>query len=200
MKGDRGVVIIVEGDTEVAFFKSVVARLMRTSKPSKGHLKIVYKNAKGIGNFQKKIARIFERGVLRQYPGVSFDVVLCYDTDAFEYAPRPPVDWPLVELDLKKAGAQKVHHVKARKAIEDWFMDDYTGVCAFLRIPPNTKVPSGDGLFRIQLLFKKANKVYVKGRQLNGFIEQLNIEKIINIRSKELKPLYTALKIKGNKS
>jgi hypothetical protein len=40
----------------------------------------------------------------------------------------------------------------------------------------------------------------VKGRQLNGFIEQLNIEKIINIRSKELKPLYTALKIKGDKS
>lgn len=191
----RGILIYVEGDTEVAFYKAVVQNLKPGDTTSVMYPKIIFRNARGIGNFQNKAARVFKNQVLIDYPGIAFDVALCYDTDVFEYSSKPPINWGLVEADLISAGANRVYHIKAKKTIEDWFLLDYPGVLKYLRLPLDTRLPSGDGIHKIQSLFKKSNKVYVKGANLDGFIDQLDIVKIIDGISKELKPLIRGLSL-----
>lgn len=191
----RGLLIYVEGDTEVAFYNALVQALKPENATSNRYHKIIFRNAKGIGNFQSKVARVFKNQVLRDHPEFIFDVALCYDTDVFEYARKPPIDWRLVEKDLVYEGAINVYHIKAKKSIEDWFLMDYPGVLKYLRLPPETRLPNGDGIQKIQSLFKKANKPYVKGSNLEGFIDQLDIDKIIAGARKELKPLIRGLSI-----
>lgn len=189
----RGILIYVEGDTEVAFYKAVVQALKSGDTTSVMYQKIIFRNARGIGNFQNKAARVFRNQVLINHPGIIFDVALCYDTDVFQYSRKPPINWRLVEIDLISAGANHVYHIKAKKTIEDWFLLDYPGVLKYLKLSLDTRSPSGDGIHIIQSLFKKANKLYVKGANLDGFIDQLDIVKIINGINKELKPLIRGL-------
>lgn len=185
----RGILFFVEGDTEVEFFQALVQCLQKQNPQSTRNQRIIYRNAKGISNFQNKVLRIFINQILRDNPGISFYVVLCYDTDAFEYSRKPPVDWRLVEADLKTAGANKVIHIKAKHSIEDWFLYDYSGVLKFLRLPQDTTLPGGTGIQKLKSLFNQANKIYVKGSNIKGFIHQLDLDKIINGISDELKPL-----------
>lgn len=191
----RGILIFVEGDTEIEFIKALVQCLQQQNPQITRQQRIIYRNAKGIRNFQNKVFRIFKNQVLRDNPGITFDVVLCYDTDAFEYAQKPPVDWKLVEADLKRAGTHQVIHIRARHSIEDWFLKDYAGVLTFLRLPQDTLLPGGTGIQKLKILFKKANKVYVKGSSLKGFIQQLDMNKIVYEITGELKPLIRALGI-----
>lgn len=188
-----GLLIYVEGDTEILFYKAVVQALR--ARGTGLYEKIVFKNAKGIGNFQNKAARVFKNQVLIDHPGLMFNVALCYDTDVFEYSRKPPVDWAIVENDLKNAGAQNVYHIKAKKSIEDWFLIDYPGVLTYLRLPQETRLPNGNGIHQLETLFKKVNKVYVKGSHIVGFVEHLDIQKIITGAKKELKPMIKDLSI-----
>jgi hypothetical protein len=191
----RGILLFVEGDTEIEFFRALVQCLLRQHSQSTRNLRIIYRNARGIRNFQNKVLRIFTNQILRDNPGIIFDVVLCYDTDAFEYARKPPVNWRLVEADLKGAGANKVIHIRARHSIEDWFLYDYSGLLRFLRLPQDTSLPGGSGIQKLKSLFKQANKVYVKGSNVKGFIQQLDIDEIIGGISEELSPLIRVLGI-----
>ncbi len=191
----RGIVFFVEGDTEIEFFKALVQWLQLQEPQSGRSHRIIYRNVKGIKNFQNKIVRIFNNQILRDNPGITIDVVLCYDTDVFEYARKPPVDWNLVMADLKNAGANRVIHIKARYSIEDWFLKDYSGILTFLRLPQDTPLPGGTGIQKLKSLFKKANNVYIKGSNLKGFIQQLDMGKIINEITPELKPLIQALRM-----
>lgn len=43
-------------------------------------------------------------------------VVLCYDTDVFEFGVHPPINRSKLEKDLIDKGASKVIHIKAKKA------------------------------------------------------------------------------------
>lgn len=191
----RGIVFFVEGDTEIEFYKVLVQWLQKQNPQSARSHRIIYRNIKGIKNFQNKIFRIFNNQIVRDNPGIKFDVVLCYDADVFEYARKPPVDWKLLEVDLKRAGANRIIHIKARYSIEDWFLKDYSGILTFLRLPQDTPLPGGTGIQKLKSLFKRANNVYIKGSNLKGFIHQLDMDKIINEITPELKPLIRALRI-----
>lgn len=195
----RGILFFVEGDTEIEFIKALVQCLQQQNPQFARSQRVIYRNAKGIRNFQNKVFRIFKNQILRDNPGIIFDVVLCYDTDAFEYARKPPVDWKLVEADLKRAGAHQVIHIKAKHSIEDWFLKDYSGILRFLRLSQDTPLPEGTGIQKLKSLFKRANNVYVKGSNLKGFIQQLDMNGIINEITRELKPLIQALEITPKK-
>ena len=46
-----------------------------------------------------------------------FTIVLCSDTDVFDFAPKPPIKWDEVKKDLANSGAAKVIHVQAKRSI-----------------------------------------------------------------------------------
>ena len=81
----------------------------------------------------------------RKYPDDDINVILCIDTDVFEFVKKPPVDKTAVKKSIEEAGAKKVCYIEARHSIEDWFLEDFEGVVSYLRLPRGTVRPKGKG-------------------------------------------------------
>ena len=168
--------IFVEGDTEVDFYKRMVASIRQ--KAGRGNCSIEIKNVKGVGNYQSKVCRIFENSVKKKHPDHYHIVALCYDTDVFQYSRKPPVDWDAVTKALQSKGADRIEQVRAEKSIEDWFLFDTDGLKQFLRIPMKTDITAYKGQRGLVQLFQKANKSYIKGIQCKGLVDALDMDKI----------------------
>lgn len=188
-------VLFIEGDTEIEFYKKLISVIRENHSAGQLDSKIIYKNVKGIGGYKKEVTRIFKKDILVKYKNYTFVVALCRDTDVFEFAQKPKIKWNEVEKQLKADGAKRVIHVQAVKAIEDWFLYDLNGVCKYLNIPLTQ--PSGkNGYEKLGYLFKKANKTYIKGRMTKGFVESLDMGKIVKCIWAELSPICKTLGVK----
>lgn len=174
---DTVVTVFVEGDTEVDFYKKLIAFLREKNG---GHLpcRVTVKNVKGVGNYQSKVSRIFLFGVKIQSPDCLHKVALCYDTDAFQFSRKPPVEWDVVVADLGNKGATEVCMVKAVTSIEDWFLYDTEGLRQFLKLPPRFKLSGYKGLKGLEQLFIRAGRAYIKGTHCKGLIDALDMEVI----------------------
>lgn len=193
---NKCLVLFVEGDTEIEFYKYVIsnARQKRTNRTF--DINIEYKNVKGIGGFKNTALRKFIKEIKPKYgENCEFSVALCRDADVFELSPRPPINFDEVELAFNKNGVHKVIHIEAKHSIEDWFLLDINGILSFLHLPKKTKTSGKNGYDKLKKLFKQANKMYYKGMKSNGMIEQLNIDKIVQSVYTELQPLYEELGI-----
>lgn len=192
-------VLFVEGETEIEFYKQIIAHARKQHPKGRFNTNIEFKNVKGVGGFKNNALRKFIKEIKPKYDkDCKFTIVLCNDTDVFEFASKPPIKWDEVKRELKANGASKIIHVQAKKSIEDWFLYDLEGILSFLRLSKNTKVSGKNGYYKLQNLYKQANKVYYKGIQSNGMIERLNIEKIASAVKDQLNPLYKALGINKN--
>lgn len=192
-------VLFVEGDTEVEFYKQVVANARKQHPVGRFNTNIEYKNVRGVGGFKNIALRKFIKEIKPKYEdGCEFTIVLCSDTDVFEFASKPPIKWDEVKKELMNNGASKIIHVQAKRSIEDWFLYDLEGILAFLRLSKKSKLSGKDGYDKLQRLYKQANKVYYKGIQSNGMIGRLDIEKIAKAVKDQLNPLYKALGIDKN--
>lgn len=120
-------------------------------------------------------------------------VALCYDTDVFGYVQKPKMNWGNIEKMLLQDGAERVIHIRAEKSIEDWFLLDMEGVKRFLKLKPDVQTNGVNGYEKLKSLFKKANKIYTKGQEVNGFVEALDIGLISKKVSNGLELLYREL-------
>lgn len=192
-------VFFVEGDTEIEFYKRVVANARSRHTAGRFDTSIEYKNVGGVGGFKSIALRKFVKEIKPKYKAdCVFTIVLCNDTDVFEFASRPPVKWDEVKSELIDNGASSIIHVEAKKSIEDWFLYDREGILKFLKLSQTTKATGKSGYDKLQHLYKQANKVYYKGRKSNGMIERLDVEKITYAVRDQLSPLYEALGIKND--
>lgn len=169
--------IFVEGDTEVDFYKKMIASIRE--KVGKGRCSIEIKNVKGVGNYQSKVCRIFENSVKKKYPDYKYVVVLCYDTDVFQYSRKPPVDWNAVTKALSEKGADRIEQIRVEKSIEDWFLLDADGLKRFLGLSAKMGISAYKGQKGLVQLFQKANKSYIKGVKCKGLVDALDMEKIL---------------------
>lgn len=193
-------VLFVEGDTEVEFYKQVIANARKLHPAGKFDTYIEYRNVGGVGGFKNIALRKFIKQVKTKYDNdCEFTVVLCSDTDVFEFASKPPIKWNEVKKELEANGAKKVIHVQAEKSIEDWFLYDLEGILKFLRLAKNTKVSGKNGYDKLQRLYKQANKIYYKGIKSNGMIAHLDIDKIADEVKDQLNPLYKVLGVDKTK-
>lgn len=184
-------VLFVEGDTEVEFYKQVIANARKLHPVGRFDTNIEYRNVGGVGGFKSIALRKFTKEIKPKYEdNCEFTIVLCSDTDVFEFASKPPIKWNEVKKELIANGANNIMHVQAKRSIEDWFLYDVEGILGFLRLSKNTKVSGKNGYDKLQRLYKQANKVYYKGIQSNGMIGRLNIEKIADAVKDQLNPLY----------
>lgn len=193
-------VLFVEGDTEVEFYKQVIANARKLHPAGKFDTYIEYRSVGGVGGFKNIALRKFIKQVKTKYDNdCEFMVVLCSDTDVFEFASKPPIKWNEVKKELEANGAKKVIHVQAKRSIEDWFLHDLEGILKFLRLAKNTKVSGKNGYDKLQRLYKQANKIYIKGNKSNGMIAHLDIDKIADEVKDQLNPLYKVLGVDKTK-
>ena len=192
-------VLFVEGYTEVEFYKQVVANARKLHPTGRFDTNIEYRNVRGVGGFKSIALRKFVKEIKPKYDDdCEFTIVLCSDTDVFDFAPKPPIKWNEVKKQLADNGASKIIHIQAKRSIEDWFLYDTEGILGFLRLGKNTNVSGKNGYEKLQHLYKQANKIYYKGIQSNGMIGRLNIEKIDDSVKEQLNPLYQALGVNKN--
>lgn len=193
-------VLFVEGDTKVEFYKQVIANARKLHPAGKFDTYIEYRSVGGVGGFKNIALRKFIKQVKTKYDNdCEFTVVLCSDTDVFEFASKPPIKWNEVKKELEANGAKKVIHVQAKRSIEDWFLHDLEGILKFLRLAKNTKVSGKNGYDKLQRLYKQANKIYIKGNKSNGMIAHLDIDKIADEVKDQLNPLYKVLGVDKTK-
>ena len=172
---------------EIQFYRALISHL-RVKNTVPFLCKFEYKNMRGIGNYKNSALRYLEE-VKKKHPNDDIYAFLCYDTDVFEFSRKPPVDMKMVKKLLLENGAFKVEFIKAQRSIEDWFLLDYDGVIRYLRLPTKTARETGNGQEVLKKLFKKASKVYIKGANIEGFIDHLNMAKI----KKQICPYLKAL-------
>lgn len=173
------VLIFVEGDTEVDFYNKMKEHL-RQKLGGKLSCEVKVHNLKGVGQYQNTAQRIFEKKIKVNYPNDEYyyKIFLCYDTDVFEFAKKPPVDWVKVVTMLHKLGADEVFRVEAKSSIEDWILLDKEGLRTFLKIPKKQKLIDYKGQNGLKQLFLKANKTYIKGIRSAGMVESLDMNVI----------------------
>ncbi|WP_346355555.1 hypothetical protein [Azotosporobacter soli] len=187
----KGIVIFVEGETDKFFYEALLIYFKTISESEIIVEKPLIFNLKGVGNYNAKALSKFKKDCVEKYPDVSFTVFCAYDTDIFEYAVKPAVNWSRVEKILKDSGAKKVIHLKAKRNIEDWFMLDSEGICRYLGMKLTT-VTGKDGLDKIKKLFKQKNKVYQKGSYTEKFIPYLDLSLLYQQLHTTLEPLKKA--------
>lgn len=186
-------VLMVEGETEEEFYRAVIDKV-HTSLGKSFSCKIVIKTLHGVGKFKNKAVNIFKNKIQSDFENAEFTILLCIDTDVFELSSKPPFDPPELKQTLLDEGAEKVEFIKAKSCIEDWFLLDSDGIKKMLRIPKSTKITGETGVKKLEKLFQKGNRMYIKGKKCEGLIKALDIEKIMKAKSKELNPLYNELK------
>ena len=130
--------------------------------------------------------------------GMEVQAVCCsYDTDVFEYAERPVVDWKRVAAEVKRLGIKEFCEVKVEQMMEDWLLDDIKGVCEYLKLKKKLGAVQGrNGYERLQHLYKAANNVYVKGLGASALIGALDMGVIRDKRKEALKELEAVLGVK----
>jgi len=127
----------------------------------------------------------FEREInIAKYKSYKKIVVLCYDEDVFELVNQtPPIDRKKLEKELKFKGASEVVHLVAKQSIEDVFLLDIENIIKNLNLPKSClKKLSGSGYEKLSSLYKKVNKVYVKGANVENFVYKLDIDKICKMQ------------------
>jgi hypothetical protein len=192
-------VLFVEGDTEVEFYKQIIVNARKLRPGGMFDTSIECKSINGVGGFKNIALRKFVKEIKPKYDEECiYTIVLCRDTDVFELSPKPPIKWEEVERDLRAGGANNVIHVEAKHSIEDWFLYDSDGIISFLRLNKKTKISGKDGYDKLKRLYKLANKMYYKGMKSNGMVSRLDIDKIANAVKDQLDPLYKALGVDKN--
>lgn len=172
-------IIYVEGDTEVEFYKKMIA-YFKSKYGRRLPCEVKICNLKGVGQYQTKAHRIFTKKIKVDYPDSKYiyKIFLCYDTDVFEFAKKPLVNWEEVVKSLYESGAHNVCQVKADKSIEDWFLYDSIGLKKFLKAPKKDDISNYKGLDGLKKLFFKYNKTYIKGNHCKGLVDCFDMKKI----------------------
>lgn len=198
MSNNTIICIFVEGETEKAFYKKVIEHIKARFKSDLTNCEIKYFNIEGISRFQNKALNRFKSKISgeHKYKNYKKIAVFCYDTDVFELSQaKPVVNWEKLERDFKDNGANITIHIKAKKSIEDTFLIDINGIVNFLKLK-NTSINSlkGSGFEKMKQLFKKANRVYLKGTKVDGLVESLNIDLICKNQCQNYRSLCELLR------
>ncbi len=191
------VIIFVEGETEKVFYEHLIRYYKENSTTAL--LSVQVHNIKGFGNFKNKMISKLKNNIIpnlaKQQDRIK-SVCCCYDTDVFDYAAIPPINWKEIKKEVQNLKIGEFVEVKANKMLEDWFLSDIEGLCKFLKLRKIPSLSGKDGNTKMKNLFKMDNKIYKKGTYCYKFIDNLDIPQIRNLHSTELIKLETAIAFK----
>lgn len=201
MAGKAHVVIFVEGDTDKLLFDALV-RYYRQQYGA-GIASCEVRNLHGVSRYMSKVSGKLHNQIIptAEKKGLEVKAVCCsYDTDVFEYAERPVVDWNRVEVEVKRMGVRNFCQVKVEQMIEDWLLDDMEGLCKYLKLKRRpTKLQGNNGYERLKSMYKASGQVYVKGFGSEGLVAALDLGVIREKRASALKQLEAVLGVPEKK-
>lgn len=195
---DNYYVVFVEGDADELIIKRLISYYKSKGWMCHGELKI--KNTHGT-----PCMRSIKMGLTgyqqSKENAICFKAVICeYDTDIFEKGLQEIPDWVSIKNDIKKKfNVKNFCCIEAKTSIEDWILDDLSGLLKSLGLTKGTK-PKGDyGQDKVKDLFKRKNMVYDRNKgahTIKPIIDRLDIEKIRDARISELEKFEKILGIK----
>lgn len=186
----NSLLILYEGETEGEFYKLVFEnyvppRLIRRN----------YSNLKGVTNITRKVENKI-LSYLQDNKSKSCDnihVFVAYDREGTrEKEPLLDIDYLKSEFLYQKSRIASINEIIATQDVESWFFYDLEGIYNFLKVPKNKR--NYKAYINIEAtnnrvlssLFHRYNKHYQKGTRVQGFVNQLYIDKIVE-NVKELK-------------
>lgn len=191
------IVVFVEGDTDKVFFEALLRYYAQKSKSKLNDWEIC--SIRGVERYESKVISKLKNGLIPKLAKSNklVHAVCCsYDTDVFEYAERPVVNWRKIRKSVKELGVPNFLEIEVKQMIEDWFLCDLSGLCKYLKISVPSKLEGKDGFSKMKLLFKKGNKIYQKGLSCQRFINSLDISVIRNTQQTNLAELEKLLGVK----
>jgi len=190
------IVLFVEGDTDKVFFDALIAYYRQISQTQIASNQVV--NLKGVSRYTSKVVGKLENDICPKAAGNGREIkaVFCsYDTDVFEPKGQPIVNWDKVKRDILRLGIQSFYRIEVRHEMEDWLLDDLSGLCSYLHLNNIPYISGNTGYEKILSLFKKANKVYLKGLSVEKFIGNIDMSIIRSKHAKELEALEEMLNV-----
>lgn len=173
------IVLFVEGDTDKVFFEALLVYYRTTSTTPINSCEVC--DLQGVSRYSTKVMGKLENEILPNVRKKGFVVkaVCCsYDTDVFEFAERPVVDWNKVKRNIKCLGITHFCQIEVKSSIEDWLLADKEGISKFLKLKTIPPISGNSGNQKMMDFFRKAKRVYVKGRSVLEFISFLDLSKI----------------------
>lgn len=190
------VVIFVEGDTDKVFFEALIAYYRQNCNAINSCE--IY-NLRGVSRYTSKIVGKLENDICPNAikKGNKVEAVCCsYDTDVFEFSERPTVNWEKVRKEVNRIGIRRFCEIKVKSMMEDWLLEDLDGLCSYLKIDKPSSIQGKNGFDKIKILFRKANRMYLKGTSIQQFIKIIDIKRIRDRRLSALIELEELLNVK----
>jgi hypothetical protein len=110
---------------------------------------------------------------------------------------RDKIKRNIVKKELQQIGIDKnkIIDIYVKQSIEDWILIDLNGICTYLGVSQNQKLLSKNGIEKMEELFKKKNRPYVKGKgkQNEDMICSLDMGLIMKNKCNEIKPICRCL-------
>ncbi|OFX60022.1 MAG: hypothetical protein A2046_02240 [Bacteroidetes bacterium GWA2_30_7] len=179
----NSLLILYEGETEGEFYKLVFEKFIPPRK-----IKINYSNLKGVYNITKKVESKIESYLLNAtfITCNHIHIFVAYDREGTrEKESLLDIEYLKSEFLYKKSRIASINEIVATQDLESWFFHDLEGIYKFLKVPENQKnykayinVEATNNTI-LSALFHKFNKHYQKGKRAQGFISQLDIDKIV---------------------
>ena len=129
------VLIFVEGDTDEVFFKNLIDYYASVS--TSPLLPYDVCNLKGVTRYSSKLLAKLRNEYLptARTNGYVIKTVCCsYDTDVFEVKQPQIVKWDAIGKSVKRMGIEEFIRIGVKSSIEDWILDDLSGICFYLHL------------------------------------------------------------------
>lgn len=183
-------VIFVEGDADELIIRKMLDFYREHGWNCLDDLEI--KNTNGFPGENKMKAKLAQIQQANTQTKLVFNTVFCeYDTDIFEKGLQKKPDWKKIENNLRRRyDISHFSRIEAKTSIEDWMLDDLTGLLQALGLPKDTKPNGNTGQEKMKSLFSKKSMVYDRNKgklKIKPIIDKLDIGKIRNARKKELR-------------
>ena len=183
VKNSNSILFLYEGETEAEFYGKVFERYVpqRTIRINKANLNGVY-------NLDQKIrAKVSTYLINEKYLDCdAIHVFIAIDRDGTRnVAPAISIDTLNKEFLGKRSRVKSINPVVATQDLESWFYHDMPGIYKFLSVPASERrhniYPNVDATHNriLSQLFHRYQKHYQKGRRAEGFIDALDIAKIV---------------------
>ena len=196
------VVLFVEGDTDEVLFRALIDYYKIISKTELNPCRIC--NLRGVTRYTSKLIAKLQNEYLpdARKDGYKIQTVCCsYDTDVFEFRNPLMVNWDALRKTVKRMGIKDFIQLGIRSSIEDWILCDMEGVCRYLKLKSIPKSLKGnDGNAKLNDLYGKVRKAYLKGYQTKELIATLDMAVIRNKNKDVLKDLEKALNLNLEKA
>lgn len=189
------VLLFVEGDTDEVFFKALIDYYASASTVPLLPYDVC--NLKGVTRYSGKLLAKLKNEYLplARNNGYTIKTVCCsYDTDVFEVKQPQIVNWNDIGKSVKRMGIEEFIRVGVKSSIEDWILDDVSGICGYLHLKQAPATLKGNNAYQNMLdLYSKAKRTYKKGYETKELINSLDMSVICDKRREALALLETAL-------